>query len=118
MENHVDWLCATDPAGHMPLQAWRVGLRLDTMAGGVETEAIELPPHRPRYLRYEGEIPGNRGSVRRIATGRAWNGVGEGVLQLEWLTGPATGRRQLVRLQRSSPQLWTLLCMHWRGETH
>lgn len=119
VEDHLDWLCATDPSGNQPLQAWRMELRLDTMEAGTETEAIELPPHRPRYLQFEGELSGNRGSVRRIASGRAWSNpdtMDEEIFQLEWLTGPATGRQQHVRLRRTSRKLWTLLCTHWKGE--
>jgi DNA polymerase Ligase (LigD) len=31
--------------------------------------ARALPDHRRLYLEYEGEIPGNRGTVRRVAEG-------------------------------------------------
>ncbi|MDR3183054.1 MAG: hypothetical protein LBT89_09085 [Planctomycetaceae bacterium] len=34
-----------------------------------ETFAELLPPHRKAYLNYEGEVSGNRGSVRRIDAG-------------------------------------------------
>ncbi len=30
---------------------------------------LRLPPHRPDYLEYEGPISGDRGSVRRVASG-------------------------------------------------
>lgn len=32
-------------------------------------ELVPLPPHRRRYLTYEGPIEGNRGHVKRIAEG-------------------------------------------------
>ena len=31
---------------------------------------VPLPPHRRRYLSYEGPIEGNRGVVKRVAEGR------------------------------------------------
>lgn len=31
-----------------------------------------IPPHRRHYLRYQGEVSGNRGRVRRVDAGRCW----------------------------------------------
>ena len=34
-------------------------------------DATRLPPHRRLYLDFEGEMSGGRGTIRRLATGRA-----------------------------------------------
>ncbi len=39
---------------------------------------IEIAPHRAEYLRYEGEVTGNRGTVTRVAEGN-WTGDGAGL---------------------------------------
>lgn len=36
---------------------------------GEEVALTELPPHRRHYLTYQGEVSGNRGTVRRVETG-------------------------------------------------
>ena len=80
--HHYDWLIepmgsAAAPAGdataesdRRELIAWRLPDAPDTSAGTSIT-ADRLPPHRRRYLDYEGPISGDRGRVRRIAQGQA-----------------------------------------------
>lgn len=80
--HHYDWLIepmgsaaapAADPTAdpdRRELIAWRLPDAPDTSAGTSIT-ADRLPPHRRRYLDYEGPISGDRGRVRRIAQGRA-----------------------------------------------
>jgi hypothetical protein len=59
---HYDLLFETAPGS--PLASWRC----DSWPpeGG---ELTALPPHRRRYLTYEGPIEGDRGRVRRVAEG-------------------------------------------------
>jgi len=64
---HWDFLI--EIAGQDHLAAWR--LLNDPRTGAAEIPAERLPDHRRRYLDYEGEISGGRGSVRRIDRGPA-----------------------------------------------
>lgn len=47
----------------------RVGPPSRQWAGLGEFDLIRLPPHRRRYLTYEGQICGGRGSVHRVDEG-------------------------------------------------
>lgn len=49
------------------LRTWSVD-QLPT-AGGPPQAATALPLHRIAYLDYEGPVSGDRGTVRRVATG-------------------------------------------------
>lgn len=69
---HYDWLLATsgDETGdgaHM-LVAFRVYVDISVPSAAAFV-AMRLDDHRGEYLHYEGEIPGNRGQVERIAVG-------------------------------------------------
>ena len=74
--HHFDWLLepAGTAAGRDPeervLIAWRLP-RPPGQSGPQPIEAIRLPPHRRFYLDFEGPIPGNRGTVERVAEGVA-----------------------------------------------
>lgn len=68
--SHVDWLIAQDPRGSKPLVSFRTAERIDTLRPGRRIEATRLADHRPVYLEYEGPVPGDRGSVRRLERGR------------------------------------------------
>lgn len=118
IEDHVDWLCATDPAGDHPLQTWRLVDRLDALAEGDETEATPLPPHRSRYLDYEGPVSDGRGTVRRLAAGMLMDApvpIADGTLLLRWTTGPEAGRSQRLRVVRHETKSWKLVCEGWSG---
>ncbi|XAL98896.1 hypothetical protein OT109_15075 [Phycisphaeraceae bacterium D3-23] len=52
------WTCRIDP----PPNQWAA---LGTLT------LTPLPPHRRRYLTYQGPVAGGRGSVRRVADGAA-----------------------------------------------
>lgn len=65
--SHFDWLTETDPDG--PLLSFRLQDRPDRPTRSFRAQ--RLPDHRPAYLDYEGPVSGNRGEVRRIASGRA-----------------------------------------------
>ena len=67
---HVDWMIAQDPRGERPLVTFRLEGRLDELGGGQCLRAERIADHRPRYLRYEGPISGDRGSVRRLTNPR------------------------------------------------
>lgn len=64
---HWDLLIETAPGS--PLVTWR--LRSDPCRSQVPIPAERIADHRNAYLTYEGPISGDRGSVRRIDTGRA-----------------------------------------------
>jgi hypothetical protein len=67
--HHFDWLLATpaDPDGL--LWGGRVGLPSDQWIKAGQWDLEVLPPHRRRYLQYEGLLSDNRGSVRRVDEG-------------------------------------------------
>ncbi|WP_422931113.1 DNA polymerase ligase N-terminal domain-containing protein [Singulisphaera sp. PoT] len=48
------------------LRTWAIDAPI---VAGTPLPARELAPHRPVYLDYEGEISGDRGSVRRLDRG-------------------------------------------------
>lgn len=61
------------------------------LAVGESCAAPELPPHRRRYLDFEGEISGGRGHVSRVQSG-TWQADGallvlQGGIKLRWNSG-------------------------------
>lgn len=70
-DSHFDWLIARDGAG--PLISFRVAQRVDLAAGegAMEVGAERAPDHRREYLEREGVVSGGRGTVSRVASGRA-----------------------------------------------
>jgi hypothetical protein len=62
--DHYDWMFEVD--GH--LLTWASDQWCDVTQAAVMA-ALPLPPHRLAYLDYEGEISGNRGTVRRVEAG-------------------------------------------------
>lgn len=79
-ERHLDWLMEPpgEGAGRERLVAMRLraagSLRAALPGPGSESRAIRvepIPPHRRRYLVYQGELSGGRGRVRRVARGWA-----------------------------------------------
>ena len=55
---HWDFMLESGPV----LRTWRLATRPD---GAYPIVATELPGHRRKYLHYEGDISGGRGSVTR-----------------------------------------------------
>lgn len=73
---HFDWLIARDEGQAEPDPDRRdlLTLRIDLSQGipvGQAFEARRLPDHRHLYLTFQGPIAGGRGSVQRVAEGRA-----------------------------------------------
>lgn len=72
---HWDWLFETEPDGNDENARSLLTWATDPLAEeGLDwtprsAPAIQLPNHRRRYLDYEGELSGGRGSVCRIASG-------------------------------------------------
>ncbi|MFT3881876.1 MAG: DNA polymerase ligase N-terminal domain-containing protein [Gemmatales bacterium] len=62
--------------------------RLESLLMPGTQPAIKLTDHRTAYLEYEGELSGNRGSVRRVAEG-------------EYTAALITDRCWIVELQRN-----------------
>lgn len=70
---HLDWMIA--PAGcdladpdARALMTWRLAAGVEVF-GGERFWGVRLPPHRVRYLVFQGDIGGGRGTVRRIWAG-------------------------------------------------
>jgi hypothetical protein len=63
---HFDWLLQRPGGG--PLITFRTTASPD-LPPPWQLDAERLPDHRDAYLTYEGEIPGARGRVTRIARG-------------------------------------------------
>ena len=86
-EPHFDLMFETLP-GSM-LATWRS----ETWPIEFSTPLTRLRDHRRLYLEYEGDLPGNRGSVMRVADGNCRVEVGENsIWRIQILTGapPAT----------------------------
>jgi hypothetical protein len=75
--HHFDWLMAmpSDPEG--PLWGGRVALPSDQWTAVMQWDLEVLPPHRRRFLQYEGPLSDHRGTVTRIDEGsvvvRQWS---------------------------------------------
>ncbi|MBK8208518.1 MAG: hypothetical protein IPK87_17270 [Planctomycetes bacterium] len=67
------------------------------LAPGDSAACSELAPHRRAYLTYEGEVSGDRGSVKRVETGTWWAADGQMVLQA------SDGR--VTRLEQRGPEM-------------
>jgi hypothetical protein len=69
--SHYDWMIRRPDGGGGGgggLITFRLSERLDAFRG-LAFVAQRLADHRREYLAYEGEIPGDRGRVQRIAEG-------------------------------------------------
>jgi hypothetical protein len=62
-------MIAQDPRGQRPLVTFRMPQRVDELDAGQRVAAVRIADHRPAYLTYEGPISGDRGTVRRLASG-------------------------------------------------
>ena len=97
-EPHFDLMLETSPGS--ALATWR------TPRWPIDqpTEMLQLPEHRRNYLTYEGEVPGGRGRVRRVAAGNCRiSPSGEGTTLVEW-DEPVPAR---LRLQRIEGTRWS-----------
>lgn len=91
---HLDWMIEdpTLPADR-PLRTWRTDTRpdeSDTFA------ATQIADHRARYLRFEGDIGQNRGSVRRLASGTVIHcsvTPDHAEIEIAWASGAHTHHR-------------------------
>ncbi len=90
---HWDFMVETAPGG--PLRTWAVDAE---PAPSRDLPARALADHRRDYLTYEGELSGDRGSVRRWDEGtcvvEAWEA---GRVVLELAGAQLTGRLELSR---------------------
>ena len=72
-DTHYDWLITPPPAFELAegrLWTGRVALASDAWGEAGRFAFTPLPPHRRHYLTYQGPVPGNRGSVRRVDAGQ------------------------------------------------
>jgi len=68
-EFHFDWMIdQPEIANEHRLLCWRCGVRPDS-PDSIGFIAQRLSNHRVEYLSYEGPISGDRGEVRRVASG-------------------------------------------------
>lgn len=65
----VHWDLLVELPGHEGLATWRLALNPLEAHGPIAAQRIG--EHRRRYLDYEGDIGGGRGSVRRLDRGEA-----------------------------------------------
>jgi hypothetical protein len=85
------------------LKTWRVAEMLRPGAQLGE----ELPNHRVEYLHYEGVVSGNRGEVKRVASGTYRvdeSGLGKSVFVL---SGTITGRLEIIEQDKTTQLFWT-----------
>lgn len=71
---HHDWLIARSERPGGPDDRVLVGFRMEGRPDGEwegELAATRMPDHRVAFLTYEGPLSGGRGTVRRVAEGRA-----------------------------------------------
>jgi hypothetical protein len=109
--SHVDWLIGRDPAGQQPLIAFRLAVRLDELQAGQTVAVRQLEDHRPLYLTYEGPISGDRGHVRRLASGRVGKLSREAhrwSLTVDWDASCETREPASLVLRRTGPDEWEL----------
>lgn len=90
--SHFDWMIE-DPLldGERRLATWRTDHRPDRAEGSFLGERIGA--HRVAYLSFEGAVSGDRGRVRRLASGTAeWevSDAGRVTVRVSWDTGRIT----------------------------
>lgn len=99
---HVDWLLAREPEAASPLMSFRLERPLHELPVGAAMFAMRIHDHRTTYLTYEGPIPGNRGTVARIAGGlilAVHSGEsGQVELDLRWRTAGDSTEEMTVAL--------------------
>jgi len=71
--DHFDWLIETVTVdGGDADERSLVSFRVPSIPMGTDDfDAVRLPAHRRHYLTYEGPVPGDRGTIRRVWTGEA-----------------------------------------------
>lgn len=90
---HFDWMIEDPALGgeEHRLACWRTDQRPDLALSGFWGERIGS--HRAAYLTFEGPVSGDRGRVRRLASGAAdWDRAGADrvVVRVRWETGRIT----------------------------
>lgn len=110
--SHFDWMIATDTAGQGPLMTFRLSTRVDELQAGEVLNAERLPDHRSAYLDYEGPISGGRGSVKRVAQGRARVVAREDklILDVSWVQDERIGLAQVLELVPWEGTEWIVEC--------
>ena len=115
--SHVDWMIARDSAAEEPLISFRIQRRIDELRPGQHLPAQRIADHRPVYLEHEGPIPGDRGSVRRLARGVIVSEIGRlqpfWTLEICWQgRGDGVSIWQRLRLQplEGTSGAWEVVC--------
>ncbi len=74
--------------------------RLDAPPASEPVRAVRVPDHRLPYLDYEGQVSGNRGTVRRLDRGELiWRRLEEGLVKVILKGERFHGNLQLCRVE-------------------
>ncbi|HWB18981.1 MAG TPA: hypothetical protein VG711_01680 [Phycisphaerales bacterium] len=127
---HYDWLIASGTEEGSPLVTFQCARSVQEVEKSAELERIA--DHRWVYLEFEGEISGNRGSVRRVAEGNVeivevgWidaanagkspniEALSGKQLRIEWRTN-GENMKQMVRLEWGGGGKWNLFVIAENG---
>jgi hypothetical protein len=103
-DSHHDWMLGdpTDPDG--PLWTARVTPAPSRWGELASWDLTPLPAHRRRYLHYEGELSGNRGTVTRVDQGTHTPSLWQPQRIVTTLT--LTHCQGTVQIMRLSDVLW------------
>lgn len=68
--SHLDWMLERDDGASPGLLSFRLHAEVPWPPVG-RFRGVQIGDHRREYLTYEGEVPGGRGTVRRLDGGAA-----------------------------------------------
>jgi hypothetical protein len=91
--SHYDWLLGVDPKGEKPLISFRSTERVDQITQNKWIDLESRPDHRPEYLQIQGDLDGDRGKIKRLATGGVflWREIPSGwSMMVDWGIGSVT----------------------------
>ena len=91
--SHFDWMLAVDSKAEKPLISFRVDERPDLLNESRWVDLDARPDHRPEYLRIEGKLEGDRGTVSRLMSGKIfmWKEIPNGWnMMVQWERGGLT----------------------------
>lgn len=116
---HFDWMLACSAAQPAALIAFHLDRPLDQVEEGQTLSAQRIKDHRPMYLDFEGPLSGDRGFVRRVATGTVLacspaRQPQELCLGIRWCNGNHCGVVQDIHMVRDDVTNWRINCVRNR----